>query len=54
LIGDLELQDNVVCASPIVSFYATRPEEAPRLRIAFRAFASSLPAQVGVRVAAPR
>jgi hypothetical protein len=48
-IGDWELQDNVVCASSVVSFYATLPSEVPRLRSAFREFSPLLPQKVGVR-----
>lgn len=48
-IGDWELQDNVVCASSVVSFYATVPAEIPRLRAAFRNFSPLLPPKVGVR-----
>ena len=45
-IGRWTIPDNRVCASQTVSFYAPRPELAPRLIKALQEFASSLPADV--------
>ena len=45
-IGRWTIPDNRVCASQTVSFYAPRPELAPRLTKALREFAPSLPTDV--------
>ena len=45
-VGRWTIPDNRVCASETVSFYAPRPELAPRLTEALREFAPSLPADV--------
>ncbi len=45
-VGRWTIPDNRVCASQTVSFYAPRPELAPRLTRALQEFASSLPADV--------
>ncbi len=45
-IGRWTIPDNRVCASQTVSFYAPRPELAPRLTQALQDFASSLPTEV--------
>lgn len=45
-VGQWTISDNVVSGSPVVSFFATRPEAADRLASSLRSHASRLPARV--------
>ncbi len=46
-VGKWTISDNVVCGSPVVSFFATGPEAAERLASRLRAHRGRLPARVG-------
>lgn len=46
--AEWKIENNIICGSDVVSFYAVKPEEYDRLAASLRAFEPDLPAGVTV------